>query len=652
MLHPYFRSLPTALIALGCCAGTASASDSDSATPSALAPLIVTATRTPVPAADVLADYLYIGPEEIAQAGQMSLPELLQQKHGIQIATYGGSGNFSSVYLRGTNSNHTLVLVDGVRVESSSVGLPIWNAIPLALIDHVEVIYGPQSTYYGSDALGGVIQIFTRKGGGPVSYGASAGYGSYGTSMSDASLSGSVPGVNPTAYAFGVSQENSSGFNSVAPNNFSAPGNPANGGYPYPTTATGYKRLGATGQLSQEWAAGQTLGFTLFANRDVYQFPGNTGSLVSNPEADNSINNLVNFAFYSKNQVTDRWQSELRTSVSANNAQTLTSISNDQFATPEYDYTWQNNIALGQDMLQLLAEHRVQYLNGTNSNYFTGCSGAACIENVNRSLDSAAASYQFKHDNQLVNLALRNDNITGYGSKVTGSVAYGYFLTPVWRASLNYGTGFSAPTFSELYSPGYGVSTLAPESNKNLEAGINYETRLLNLHLVAYQNDIHNLIQTVYCTTACPQYYFGDYPANIGLARIRGTSLSADARVESFIFKGGVDLLDAVDRSTGLQLPNRAREVANVGVEYRQSLVDVGGNLTLSGQRYGYESSTGYADPMGGYALLDLYASYEFEPRWSLFTRWNNVLGVPYQLNYGYNTPGSNLFVGVRYAMK
>lgn len=651
MSYRLHRALRVALFALGFCAGTASASDT-SEQPSALAPLIVTATRTPVPASDVLADYLYIGPEEIAQAGQLSLPELLQQKHGIQIATYGDSGNFSSVYLRGTNSNHTLVLVDGVRVESSSVGLPIWNAIPLALIDHVEVIYGPLSTYYGSDALGGVIQIFTRKGGGPVSYGASTGYGSYGTSMSDATLAGSVPGANKTSYAFGISQENSSGFNTVAPNNFSAPGNPANGGYPYPTTATGYKRLGATGQLSQEWAPGQTFGLTLFASRDVYQFPGNTGSLISNPETDNSINNLANFAVYTKNQVTDLWQSELRASVSANNAQTLTSISNDQFATPEYDYTWQNNVTVGQDTLQLLAEHRVQYLNGTNSSYFTGCSGAACIENVSRNLDSAAASYQFKRGNQLVNLALRNDNITGYGSKATGSVAYGYFLTPVWRANLNYGTGFSAPTFSELYSPGYGVPTLAPESNKNLEAGINYEARQLNVHLVAFQNDIRNLIQTVYCTAACPQYYFGDYPANIGLARIRGASLNADARAGSFILKGGVDILDAVDRSTGLQLPNRAREVANAGIEYRQSHLDVGGNLTLSGHRYGYESSAGYADPMGGYALLGFYASYEFEPRWSLFGRWNNVLGVPYQLSYGYNTPGSNVFMGIRYAMK
>ena len=121
-------------------------------------PIIVTATRSPSPANDVLADYSYISSEEIAQAGQTSLPDLLQQQRGVQISSSGGSGNISSIYLRGTSNAQSLVLIDGVKVDSMGGGA-IWNAIPLSLIDHIEIIYGPQSTFYGSDAMGGVIQI-------------------------------------------------------------------------------------------------------------------------------------------------------------------------------------------------------------------------------------------------------------------------------------------------------------------------------------------------------------------------------------------------------------------------------------------------------------------------------------------------------------
>ncbi len=132
--------------------------------PNTIDPIIVTATRLPTPGNNVLADFTYIGPEEIGQAAQTSLSELLQQQRGIQISGSGGGGNVSSVYIRGTNNNQSLVMIDGVRMESSSLGGPIWNAIPVSSIDHIEIIYGPLSTMYGADAMGGVIQIFTKKG--------------------------------------------------------------------------------------------------------------------------------------------------------------------------------------------------------------------------------------------------------------------------------------------------------------------------------------------------------------------------------------------------------------------------------------------------------------------------------------------------------
>ena len=181
-------------------------------------PIIVTATRSPKSGNDVLADYTYISREEIENSAQSSLPDLLQQQRGIQISSSGGAGNISSVYLRGTSNSQSLVLVDGVKIDSVGGGA-IWDAIPLSLIDHIEIIYGAQSTFYGSDAMGGVIQIFTKKGGGPTQFEASSGYGTYNTSITNAAISGSLGKDSPTNYSIGISQENSAGFNTVAANN-------------------------------------------------------------------------------------------------------------------------------------------------------------------------------------------------------------------------------------------------------------------------------------------------------------------------------------------------------------------------------------------------------------------------------------------------
>ena len=628
-------------------------------------PVIVTATRTPTPAKDVLADYTYIGPEEIEQAAQTSLPELLQQQRGIQISGSGGGGNVSSVYIRGSNNNQSLVLIDGVRMESSSLGGPIWNAIPVSSIDHIEIIYGPQSTMYGADAMGGVIQIFTKKGSANTEFNASSGYGTYGTSINNASISGSIDGINKTAYSIGVSQENSLGFNTVAPNNSCSP--QQNPSRPYaclfPTTNTGYTRLGTNGQISQEWSHGQELGLTFFATKNSYQYPMSAGydSYYSEstmiPVVDNAVNNLFSISAYTKNQINEKWQSILQLSSSSSSGQNLTNYSNDKISTPEYDLNWQNNIAVGQDTLQVLAERRIQYVYSSNSPNGTqgGCghqySGPdiPCIVSQNRTTDSVAGSYQLKRGDNLASASIRNDSISSYGSKVTGSIAYGYFFTKEWRANINYGTGFRAPTFNELYYPGSGNTALAPESNRNIEAGLHQENKIYDLHLVAYQNNIQNLIQWQPKTSDINGLWG---PANYGLVQIRGISLGGNARLGKYIIKGSFDNLSAIDQKTNLDLPNRAKQVANLSAEYRHNKFDIGANVTISGERYGSPSSTTNTQWMAPYALANLYTSYEFDRHWTAFARWNNIFNSNYQLTYGNNTPGSNIFAGIRYAMK
>lgn len=643
-------------------------------TQNAMNPIIVTATRSPTKASDVLADNVIIGPEEIQQAAQTTLVELLQRQRGIEISSYGGGGAPASVFLRGTNNAQSLVLIDGIRIESALFGGATWSTIPLQLIDHIEIIYGPQSSLYGADAMGGVVQIFTKKGDGPLQFSASTGYGTYGTSISDVSLYGSTQGEQKIRYSIGASQETSQGFNAIANNNFYK-----QNGFPYPAPQnTGYTKSSGTGNLSQEWSKGQEIGLQFLVSRlkNQAQISDYIDDYHSNvPYISTDISNLNTFAAYSKNQITVNWKSFFQIAQSEDIGQGNYFYSNPSTKTNQTIYTWQNDIAIGKDLLQLLAERREQKINAQfislDPNTWYGVFPSNLIQT--RITNSVAASYQFKRDDHLTNIAIRNDSISGYTPQTTGSISYGYFFTKQWRANANYGTGFKPPSIYELYYPNYGNLNLLPEKSKNTEIGLHYENGSSDTHLVAYNNTISNLIQTTYVASgSCTNPLVNGCATNYGVVKISGISLGNSTRVNNLSIKSSIDQqnpiiqTDSVNSSgtvvtqAGTVLPKRARLFGNASVEYQQGKVTVGAGGTFSGQRYDPARVGNYityvpastSGAMGGYAIFNLYANYDLEKDWSLFGRWNNVFNKDYQLSYGYNTPGSNVFVGLRYAMK
>jgi hypothetical protein len=146
----------------------------------AAAPIVITATRTPTRVDETLAEVSVIDRAALDRAGGRTLAELLAQQPGVQFWSDGGLGKRSSVSLRGLESRHTLLLIDGVRVGSATVGAPAWESLPLAAIERIEIVRGPLSSLYGSDAVGGVVQVFTRRGGQGLQGGASLGAGSEG----------------------------------------------------------------------------------------------------------------------------------------------------------------------------------------------------------------------------------------------------------------------------------------------------------------------------------------------------------------------------------------------------------------------------------------------------------------------------------------
>ncbi len=589
-------------------------------------PVVVTATRTPQSAFNVLSDNTVITAEDIAHSGQTSLVGLLQQQRGIEITMAGGPGTSSSVFLRGADNKQSIVLIDGVRIGSSTLGGATWSSIPLPQIDHIEVVYGPLSSLYGADAIGGVVQIFTKKGDGPPRLTASAGYGSYATRSLDASLSGATGGDHSLRYAISAAHEASDGFSATKPGNFS-----------YNPDKDGYKRDSASGQFGYALATDQEVGFNFLHSRLNAQFDSGTS-----PYDARSIQQLENYALYSKNRLTSNWTSSLQLSRTADKSGTDTravATGKSQIDTTQTDLSWQNDIVLGTDVLQLLAERRKEQVDSTSTPALIG----------ERVTNSIAASYQLKRGPHLATASLRNDNSSQYGSHTTGAIGYGYRFTNALRANASAGTSFRAPTFNELYFPGFGVATNKPEKGRNAEAGLYYDDGQTQANAVYYHNRVRDLLVTAAVCPADPAAHPFGCAYNVDHALLTGITLGAGTKLGNFTLRGSLDLQDPRDETTDKLLVRRARQHGTAALTYNAGAVQSGVELVLSGKRY---DDSVNKNVLGGYSLLNLYANYDFAPGWSLFGRWNNVTNKNYELAKNYATAGSSVFVGIRYAMK
>jgi vitamin B12 transporter len=586
-----------------------------------LAPVTVTAARMPQNARDVLSDNIIITREEIAQAGQGTLVDLLQRQRGVEITRNGGPGTASSVFIRGADNKQNIVLVDGVRVGSSTLGGATWAAIPLSQIDHVEIVYGPLSTLYGADAIGGVVQIFTKKGDGAPQLSASAGYGSYATRALEAGVAGATAGEHRIRYALSAAHEASDGFSATKPGNFS-----------FNPDKDGYTKDSASGQLSLELAKGHEIGLSFLQSKLDAQV--DLGASASDARG---ISRLGSYALYSKNQLLPNWSSQLQLSQGVDKSGSIFGASVSSANTTQNELSWQNDFTFGTDVLQLLIGRREEKIDTTTA-----------VVNGTRSTNSIAASYQLKRGAHLASAGIRTDDSSQYGSQTTGNIGYGYRITNALRANASVGTSFRAPTFNELYFPGFGIATNKPERGKNLDAGLYYEDGKSQFSVVYFRNRLTDLL--VFAPT-CPvepaTHPFG-CAYNVDKALLTGISLGASTRLGDFTVRGSLDLQNPRDETTDKLLPRRARQHGSLALEYAAGMIKAGAESVFSGKRY---DDGGNNNPMGGYGLLNLYASYDFARNWSLFGRWNNVLDKNYELAKNYATAGSNLFVGVRYGM-
>ncbi len=407
-------------------------------------------------------------------------------------------------------------------------------------------------------------------------------------------------------------------------------------------------------QIAQRLSADHELGARLFYTDATTHFDTSNcdpSFTVCTNDFDNFQKQTLNSSsIYSRNRFTSNWTSELRLGRSEDKLTSNVldpvagSVNGQTFRTIQNQFTWQNDIALGNGKLLLAADRRKEMVN----------SNAVAYTVSERTTNALVSGYQVWLGAHTLQLSARHDDISQFGSHNTGSLGYGYQFTPAWRATASVGTAFRAPTFNDLYFPVdfaslfVGNPNLRPERAHNREAGLVYEGASQRVSLVAYHNQVSDLITigNAPAPPAPPNFFT---TVNVGTAILKGVTATYDGHFGNWRLRASYDALSAKDTDSGNYLIRRARDYGSAELRYGEDRWDVGVQLVASGPRWVDVANT---QQTGGFGLVNIDTRYGLTGDWSLIARVNNLFNKNYELVQGFNTPGANLFVGVRYAPK
>jgi vitamin B12 transporter len=349
---------------------------------------------------------------------------------------------------------------------------------------------------------------------------------------------------------------------------------------------------------------------------------------------------VESYSAYSRNRIASNWTSLVRIGRSVDDSKDNDSpTTRSDFQTHQDQAVWQNDIKLPFGSLLLAAESLRQSVDSTGT--FT---------ETERTINSLLGGWTGNFGNHRIQLNARNDRNSQFGNKTTGGGAYGYQINDQWRGRAALSTGFKAPSFNDLYFPdsalyGGGNSNLKPETSRNREIGLNYDTAATSASLTLYRNDIDNLIQWRADDPGDP-WNFSWHPDNIGKARLEGGTLTGRHSMGNITLHGSLDLQNHKDESTGKYLVLRAKRHGTMGFDHKLGKLTWGADILASGSRFNDEDNT---QKLGGYTTVSLRADYRLDRDFTLFAKAGNIFDRDYELRRDYATAGRTLFVGVRY---
>jgi vitamin B12 transporter len=567
--------------------------------------LEVVSTRTPRTIEAALAAVTVIERAEIESSQAPDLLTLLRGRPGIDLARTGGSGQGTSLFLRGGNFNHVLVLIDGIRVASANTGAYTWEHLPLDQVERIEIVRGPRAAWYGSDAIGGVIAITTRDARGRDLL---LRAGRYGRGVAQA---GYAAGDAEAGFGVSLSRETYDGFSAQTPDGFAF--DPDNDGYD--NLSAGVRARATLGE--------QRLGMSLLATRAEVEF--------DRGESDTRSHVL---GFTVAGPLAPGWRHQLGVGQIRDTLDTPTFGS--RFDTRRASLDWLHAFAPvpGQ---QLQAGINLLRETGASRNALTGTTAF----DERRSLRAGFVAWQGEHGAFSHEVSLRHDHSSPYGGTGTGQVAVGWRFGGA-RAYLSWGQGFRAPNFNELYSPGSGGlfagnPDLSPERSRSLELGVDGEVAGLDYGARAYRTRVSDLIAFQGGSTF--------QAINIARAELEGVELEATTEVGDWRLSGNAGWLRARDADSGLRLLRRADRQFGLAAERPLGeRADLGLDARYVGSR------REFGGDLGGFTLVAARAEWRFSDSLRLGLRIDNLFDRDYVLARGFGTPGREWLLSLRWS--
>ena len=579
--------------------------------------IVVTATRTPTKTSNVIAQTRVIDKEELKRFQGQTVMEVLRRQPGFNIKQDGGVGTSSNFYMRGYSSNQILVLIDGIRYSSASLGNANLNLLPADQIDRIEVLYGASgSSIYGADAMGGVIQIFTKGSNVEKSnFAITAGVGSHDHYLYSASAQ--LANANGSALSLSASHNETNGFNALSPNPVSSNYNSDDDGFESDNFSITLNQ-----RINEQWSAGASALYS----KSTTEF--DAGAVLKNAYADQengSAQAFVDWRYLPGSSL------KLQYGHSIDKSDTY-----DNFPST-FDTT--------QDQVSLVGQHKLPVGQGVYGLEYLSQSLDSTAYNIDdRDVKSAFLGYVVANNQFDAQANVRFDDNSQYGNQTTYNLGGAYHLNPNLRIGTSFAKGFRAPTFNEIY-PGYGGDPdVKPETSDNYEVFAEYDDAMQSTRLTGYNNKVDDLISYVKGTAT-----------NINAAKIKGLSLTSDWIINDYLFGGSYDYQQAKDSSGGSNdgkfLSFRPEHSGLIYTGYRLSNLDIRAEVEYVGKRY----SSSY-DELDSYTLFNISGNYYINPNLTLTSRLNNITNKDYTTNenygqYGarYNQDGTNFFTSLTY---
>ncbi|PCF95724.1 TonB-dependent receptor domain-containing protein [Vreelandella nigrificans] len=545
-----------------------------SSSEAALNPVVVTAALAPRTANESLASVTVLDKDTFRRQDPASITDLLRGQPGVDVSSNGSFGKNSSVFIRGTGSGQNVLLIDGIRLRSATSGGAAWQHLEPRMFDRAEIVRGPRGSLYGADAVGGVIQLFTPEGreDGPQPR-ISVGGGSFNTQRISTGISGKEGG---TRYSF-------------AGSHFTTDGQPVR----RDGDNKGYDNTTALARVSHTFDSGAEAGVLVLRARGNNEYDGGENDFVQQVAG-----------VYGELPVTDSWRSRLTLSEARDENDDFSAFGDSVFDTKVSTARWENTFIVGDHELVAGTEYSEDRVNSTTAYDETSRSNTAVFTQA--LLDFSPFTLQ---------ASLRFDDNESYGEEVTGSVGLGYDLDGHHTLRANYGTAFNAPTYNQLYFPGFGNPDLNAETSESVEIGVRGQYASWFWDVALYQTEIDNLI-----TGQGLQF-------NVPETRIRGAELAAGVEVNDWTLAAALTYTDPENRLTGKRLQNRSSQSIRLDADRELGEWSVGGSWVAQNHRYRDAQNQ---DRLSGYGLVNLRAGWQFAPLWSARVTLENVLDQDY----------------------